>query len=471
MDKSTYLISLLIIGCLLYLYFFRQEEVVPVEIVKEVEDVEEKKETPANIVEVPKKEDGYHTEWNKWGVCSKECGGGIQQRERSYTPAKYGGVDLEDKDNTLESRECNAFNCPENGYHTEWNEWSNCDKDCGGGSQQRERTYTPAKYGGLDLENKDSLMESKYCNEQNCPVDGSFTPWEEWSSCDKPCGGGTMKRERDYISAQFGGVDLSLDKRNNVIETTTCNNHPCPVDGYLTQWNDWSTCDKDCGGGNQQRNRSYNPAKYGGVDLSEAERIKLIENRNCNEQACPQNGYYSAWSAWSSCSKTCGGGIQTRTRTYTPAINGGIDISPLVLSEAINCNSDLCPLPTVPSTKIIDTNFHTYTMLDIKSPNGKYRFVWQPKSYFIDVYNLSDGRWLKSTSIYIQNTANNAALGSYNNNFAAYNSSITTPSIIGTSSSNFQRIAITDDGDVVFENVFGGIVGIAIANGTKINFL
>jgi hypothetical protein len=106
-------------------------------------------------------------------------------------------------------------------------------------------------------------------------------------------------------------------------------------------------------------------------------------------------------------------------------------------------------------------------MLDIKSPNGKYRFVWQPRNNFIVVYNLSDGRWLTVTSIFIQNTANNAALGSYNNNFASYNSSITTPFIIGTSPSNFQRIAITDEGDVVFENVFGGIVGIAIANSNK----
>jgi hypothetical protein len=234
---------------------------------------------------------------------------------------------------------------------------------------------------------------------------------------------------------------------------------------------DWkeveNTCPSTCGSGFKKNMKIMRRNLDYGI-VKKTSEINIVD---CSKP-CPVDGIFTPWSNWGSCTKSCGGGTQNRTRTYTPAINGGVDLADKAnINESRACNTQLCPAPKVPSTKIIDTNLHTYTMLDIKSPSGKYRFVWQPKSYLINVYNLSDGFWSSVTSIYIKNNANNAALGTYNNNFAAYNSSITTSSIMGTSPSDFQRIVITDNGDVVFENVFGDPVGIAIANGTKLNFL
>ena len=58
------------------------------------------------------------------------------------------------------------------------------------------------------------------------------------------------------------------------------------------------------------------------------------------------NGGYSAWTAYGDCSKTCGGGEQTRERTCTnpPPQYGGKDCSELGPSSSTrSCNDGKCP--------------------------------------------------------------------------------------------------------------------------------
>ena len=56
------------------------------------------------------------------------------------------------------------------------------------------------------------------------------------------------------------------------------------------------------------------------------------------------NGGLSFWSSYTSCSKSCGGGVKTRTRTCTnPAPNfGGADCFD-VMNENVQCNTQQCP--------------------------------------------------------------------------------------------------------------------------------
>ena len=66
---------------------------------------------------------------------------------------------------------------------------------------------------------------------------------------------------------------------------------------------------------------------------------------NC---ASPVNGGWSSWSSWGSCSATCGGGTQSRTRTCTNPVpaNGGANCSG---SSSANqsCNTQTCPIAGV----------------------------------------------------------------------------------------------------------------------------
>jgi hypothetical protein len=67
----------------------------------------------------------------------------------------------------------------------------------------------------------------------------------------------------------------------------------------------------------------------------------------CSTQACTPsavNCEVSAWSAWSTCTKTCGAGLHTRTRTVvTQPANGGAACP--ALSETQQCWDAWCPEP------------------------------------------------------------------------------------------------------------------------------
>lgn len=60
----------------------------------------------------------------------------------------------------------------------------------------------------------------------------------------------------------------------------------------------------------------------------------------------PVNGSFSAWSSWSQCSKTCGGGRQKRTRSCSappPSTCGRNCVGDI--EEFIDCNIQSCPVP------------------------------------------------------------------------------------------------------------------------------
>jgi hypothetical protein len=177
------------------------------------------------------------------------------------------------------------------------------------------------------------LEESENCNTQPCPVDCVVSDWSEWSTCTATCGGGMQTRTRTVlVPAQFGGAPCG-----SLSESRACNEQPCPIDCVVSDWSEWSTCTATCGGGMQTRTRTVLvPAQFGGAACG-----SLSESRACNEQPCPVNCVVSAWSEWSSCSAACGGGTRTRTRTIiTPAANGGDPCPPLEETEA--CNTQPC---------------------------------------------------------------------------------------------------------------------------------
>jgi len=191
------------------------------------------------------------------------------------------------------------------------------------------------------------------------PVNGGWSAWSVWGSCSLTCGGGTQSRTRTCTNPApaNGGADCV----GSTSESQACNTQAClvPVDGGWSAWSVWGTCSLTCGGGTQTRTRTCtNPAPAnGGADCVGS----TSESQACNTQAClvPVDGGWSAWSAWSTCSATCGGGTQSRTRTCTnPApANGGADCIGST-SESQACNTQTCPVST--SAIIID---HTSTNL------------------------------------------------------------------------------------------------------------
>ena len=64
-------------------------------------------------------------------------------------------------------------------------------------------------------------------------VPGDYTQWTEWSVCDKNCGGGQQKRERSCTnpSPEHGGQNCVDQGLGPAEETLSCNEHPCPSKG------------------------------------------------------------------------------------------------------------------------------------------------------------------------------------------------------------------------------------------------
>ena len=127
-------------------------------------------------------------------------------------------------------------------------------------------------------------------------------------------------------------------------------------DGVWGSWGGWSACSKYCGSGTQTRKRTCTPHVLDGKPCSGSS----TETRACNTNPCPINGGWSAWGAWGTCSKSCGGGVQGRVRTCNnpPPQHGGANC-PGSSSEIRSCNKQACYVP--PSIKQQST-----------SCNGKY---------------------------------------------------------------------------------------------------
>lgn len=272
---------------------------------------------PCNVKECPVPVDCEWDEFGDWTKCTKTCGNGNQIRTRVVlTTAKNGGIDC-DGTNT-DFRPCNEFACPEN---CEWNDfgaWSDCDKDCGGGTQSRTRTvFKEAKSGGKPCPG--APTEEQACNEAPCSINCLWDEFGEWSKCTESCGGGTETRVRTIKQkAAYGGMTCS----GYATESRNCNEEPCKWDCQWGPFAEWNPCSKSCGGGEQTRTKVIaQAARNGGEPCNKEEGT---ERRECNAQLCPVPCAWSAFSKWTPCSQNCGGGYQMRTRTVVvEAAEGG----------------------------------------------------------------------------------------------------------------------------------------------------
>lgn len=298
------------------------------------------------------------TAWSEWTECSRTCNGG--RRSRSRRCITEDKVELDCSGRTLEIEDCNEYiPCPVDGEWNGWSEWSPCSTTCGNGTRERTRDCTEPLHGGKHCEGESK--ETELCSLGHCPVDCIWDDWAEWGPCSKSCDGGRQLRRRFRNREQYGGHPC--DGRE--VDVRACNTHDCPVNGTWLKWSDWTECTVTCGGGTSSRMRECDGPYFGGEDcVGESN-----QTRSCNDFECPIDCEWSEWTEWSECSLTCDSGTQTRTRTHNVTAQfGGLDCQGSD-TETVDCNTQDCPDPctdppeypcfssAVECTKVTDDEF------------------------------------------------------------------------------------------------------------------
>ncbi|XP_030323231.1 A disintegrin and metalloproteinase with thrombospondin motifs 6 isoform X1 [Calypte anna] len=134
-----------------------------------------------------------------------------------------------------------------------------------------------------------------------------------WSECSATCAGGVQKQE-----VVCKRLDDNSIVQNNYCDPDSkppenqraCNTEPCPPEWFI---GDWSECSKTCDGGMRSRTvlciRKIGPSEEETLDNTNCLTHWPIEKEPCNNQSCPPQ-----WVAldWSECTPKCGPGFKHR---------------------------------------------------------------------------------------------------------------------------------------------------------------
>ncbi|XP_077998339.1 uncharacterized protein LOC144451387 isoform X2 [Glandiceps talaboti] len=257
--------------------------------------------------------------WSEWvsGDCTASCGSGtiISTRECNNPYPAYGGSGC--LGSSMKEEECNIAECiiVVDGGWSEWMAVGDCSAECGSGTQSymRECNNPVPQNGGQQCEGEVTM--DKICNNGECPVDGVWSDWTPVGTCSVPCGSGTLAYIRSCSNPP--PANGGLDCVGPTTKEEDCFLTPCPVNGKYSDWEDWTECDKSCGGGHQTRTRACDspPPQYGGNDCKDEG--PYLETRSCNDFYCAIDGGWTDWSDWGPCEPDCNDGYQSQSRSCT----------------------------------------------------------------------------------------------------------------------------------------------------------
>mmetsp|Transcript_10485 Transcript_10485/g.18949 ORF Transcript_10485/g.18949 Transcript_10485/m.18949 type:complete len:841 (+) Transcript_10485:111-2633(+) len=218
----------------------------------------------------------------------------------------------------------------------DWQDWAG---DCSvscGGGTVERYRLVAGDCSGTSQEN---LVQAKSCNTEPCGC--HWGAWSEWDAafCSVTCGGGTKVRTREKAGA------CSSDEQGlTESQQRSCGEIPCPINCVWADWREWGsggTCSASCGGGVQTRTRFFRPAYFAGLPCDG----NSSETRVCNDQPCPVDCELGDWADWQDgmCSASCGGGLMRRTRPVLHENFGGHTCAGNA-EEARPCNEQACPV-------------------------------------------------------------------------------------------------------------------------------
>jgi len=259
--------------------------------------------------------------WGDWSACSKNCGGGVQTRNRSIiTPSNEGGNAC---GQTVDTRPCNTEPCPDCAFN--WSPFGQCvtqNPATGAGKKQSQlMVSSPSGPGGQVCPDPNS-------NIADC-VNCVFSPWEpagELASqaCNQTTGSKSQSRAITVPASAGGSCTEPLNRQE-----------ACPVDCQLNPWGGWSACENKVNGVGKNTRRTtvqYQP-KNGGAACPQT----CDANGNCTETQTCGDCVVGTTYTLGNCDPATGRASRTRVGDVAPS-NGGV-ACPGVTDE-VNCDVD-----------------------------------------------------------------------------------------------------------------------------------
>ncbi|XP_078059946.1 SCO-spondin-like [Mustelus asterias] len=307
--------------------------------------------------------DGF-SPWSSWTRCSRNCTDTEFRSTKSRTRFCQNhhnctGETFQERPCNLpqctNETECSGRNCTRDCSWNMWSEWSECSRWCGVGQQHRLRTYNWPHSGGQWCEGiLTGNLEIRFCNIKACKVNGGWSNWSPWSTCDRSCGGGKSLRMRSCTDPppKNGGRRCSGER----FEVEICNVQPCGTDGCpvgLVHMDCANKCPRACldfqsgivcsnagmceagcrcpRGYLEQDGVCVAPWQCQCTDaFGQAWAPGSMQHIDCNNCTCTEGRIicsnnscptyecsWSQWSMWSSCSVSCATGVRSRFRTST----------------------------------------------------------------------------------------------------------------------------------------------------------
>lgn len=180
-----------------------------------------------------------------------------------------------------------------------WEEWNPCSATCGNGERTRYRACKGGRPGDRGCE-KDGDFDVGECRADiECP---RYEHWLTWEKCSASCHGGTRKRERSCLKfAEWQKcVPEDIEEPPGSGQGSTDSLVHVPLDPS------WSL------------SGPFIP-ESGNFTL-----VDTVQHGECGMGPCP---YWGEWGEWDTCTVTCGGGVEKRTRGCEDGVMGDIGCS------------------------------------------------------------------------------------------------------------------------------------------------
>jgi hypothetical protein len=151
------------------------------------------------------------------------CAGGTQNMTRNVVQNESLGAACPA---LLLTKGCNNQPCPIPCEQSEWSPFGKCTKECGGGMQQRSRNVLVKPDNGGEVCGPAS--DAQTCNVQSCDIDCVLDEWSVWGPCSRACSGGVQERAKEEISPLEGNGKCAHHESAERFEQQTCNTYECP---------------------------------------------------------------------------------------------------------------------------------------------------------------------------------------------------------------------------------------------------